>query len=206
VPRVPVGEALEAYRATRSEADRNRLAAAIRALLLKAVRYAGVSEEDVEDVAQDRAMPLLAALVAGAKSPEALVWRAGANAGNDWHRRRKSGIRKDTRALHPADLEKLTAPAGDEGPSIDELLGRIARVTGDPRMRSTYREALNAHYGEGRSILAIAEEDLQANPTSKDGSERTLAQARSTVEQRLKRARDWVRARVHRGEDDEGGR
>ncbi len=199
-PPVGIGEALAAFRTTGSEADRGRLAVAIRDRLTRAARYAGVRELDVEDVVQSRVLAVLSALSRGPvpDSPEAYVWRAGLNAAKDWHRRQAAGVRGRTHGVDPEDLDRLgTAPDEVDGKETAEDLRRVVdEALDDPRMPEAHRAVIDAHYLRGEDIEELALQELRERPVAKSGNPRTLEQARQTVDQRLTRARNWLRKRL----------
>lgn len=199
---VRIGEALEEFRQSGSEKARDRLAMAVQARLRKAIERANVPLAELDDVVQERTLPVLEALVGGAvtSSADAFVWQAGTNAAYDWHRRRRRGMAGRTVQLGKEALDRLVEESDEsQDPAAErarEMLAAIHRVMDDARIPPAYRDVLHAHYVRDMSIEALAERELRENPRSKSGAPRTLQQARAAVDQRLSRARDWVRKRL----------
>lgn len=194
-----IAKALEAFLATRTESAREHLAALVLVRMRRAARYAGVPQSDVDDAVHARVLRVMEALVEGkTESPNNYVWRAGVHAGRDWQRKQRS-------APIPVEDDEIELPVGDDererAEDTEAQIAEIRRLLG--AMPDGYRQVLEPHYLRGVSIDELARDELAANPISpRTGKRRTYQQARAAVDQRLSRARDWLRARVSQERGD----
>ena len=131
---------------------------------------------------------------------DAYVWKAGKRAAQDSFRKRgreDEGIEK-LRSAEATGTTNGAVPKGAPGPSPEpdcdgeEILAVLrSDKTGMPE---TYRNVLAGVHVDGHTIAELAQKELEANPTDTgSGVQRTLKQARATVDQRLTRARRWVK-------------
>ena len=192
------------------KAAENALAAAVWEILVRALRFHGLSHEDAEDRAQDKVVGVCDHLKAGDVEPgkeEAYVWQAGKRASLDVYRRRARESEKEQKLRSAQTTGTSGGAIGDAGaqpdqPSDQETAQVVAVISShQDEMPKTYRYVLYERYVKRRSIDDLAKEELRQNPTGKaPGKERTLKQARYVVDQRLKRARFWIKQRVAKQE------
>ena len=188
------------------KAAENTLAAAVREILVRAHRFHGLSHEDAEDRAQDKVVLVCDHLKAGDVEPgkeEAYVWQAGKRATLDVYRRKARESEKEQKLRSAQTTGTSGGAIGDAGaqpdqPSDQETAEVVAVISClQNEMPETYRHVVYERYVRRRSIDDIAKEELNQNPTGKTpGKERTLKQARNVIDQRLKRARCWIKVRV----------
>jgi DNA-directed RNA polymerase specialized sigma24 family protein len=84
----------------------------------------------------------------------------------------------------------------DEDEEHGELVDLTLRVLRDPDTPVRHRELLEVHYLEGIPIDELAERLLADKPVGRDGQPRSLTTVRNLVDQRLHRARTWLRVAV----------
>jgi DNA-directed RNA polymerase specialized sigma24 family protein len=184
------------------KAAQNALAGAVRELLIRSLCFHGLSKADAEDRAQDKVMLLFEHLKNGdveQGNEEAYVWKAGNRAAQDSFRK-KGREDESIEKLRSAEATGTTkgavpkgAPAPGPEPDCDgeEILAFL--LSDNTGMPETYRNVLAEVYVDGHTIAELAQKELEANPTNTgSGVQRTLKQARATVDQRLTRARRWV--------------
>ena len=195
-----LADLVAAARDGRGEAERRvaeeRLAAAVHALLLLSLRKHRV-DTDAEDIAQEKVCGLVQCLMAGAATTgreEQYVWVAGKNAAIDDarrpYRRRLSSLTRD-------DGVERELPEG--GSSLDQRhevreqarwIAHLLRERGPPR---AYKEVLRRLFLEEVPLDDLVREEL-ARP-GRSGAVRSEEQARNVVDQRISRARSWLRTR-----------
>lgn len=184
------------------EALENELAAAVRVALLGELRRARIVGDDADDAAQDKVLKLVRILLAGATAPgseRAYVERTAQRAAADFFRRRKR--RREVELFDesvgdeaPRELVKEPPGLGADAVSARQAadhLGELLRP--GSKMPDAYRAAIAAIHGHPPiSIETLAAEELARSPRSRDGTARTIKQARNVVDQRLTRARKWL--------------
>jgi DNA-directed RNA polymerase specialized sigma24 family protein len=184
------------------ERDRRRdgLAARVRDLLIVSLRAHGLRPEDAADWAQKKVLLVarhLEAGDAGADREEAYVWGAGRNAAADSHRQRKR--RREVSITNAGGEDRplpSLEPDSEEEAQRKQRADRLREILDEPGPPASYREILRRVYLEDVEISVIADEELARPGRGGGGTARTPKQARYAVDQRLTRARAWLKGRL----------
>lgn len=168
------------------------LTLAVRELLMRAVLARRVPVQDAEDIVQDKILKILSALLSGRAEgrEDGYVWRCGETSAISYFRKQK-------RLPIPVDGDDFEGhQAPDDGRSKleeeqelktqAELLHEILEGKELPEVARTLLEQVYVHE---LSIDELARRELESHPAGRDGTPRTLGQARNTLDQRLTRAR-----------------
>lgn len=196
-----LADLVAAVRAGREEPERRaaeeRLAAAVCALLLLSLRKHRVVR-DAEDIAQEKVCGLVQRLMAGAANTgreEQYVWVAGKNAAIDDARRPS---RRRLSSLTRDDGAEQELPEGgsslDQRHEVREQARWVAHLLREPGPPRAYKEVLRRLFLEEVPLDDIVREEL-ARP-ARSGAVRSEEQARNAVDQRISRARSWLRTRL----------
>ena len=180
--------------------EREALVRDVRALLVTGLRRSGLSASDADDVAQEKVLPVTDRLVESRMqhgNPEGFVRTCARHAAIDTFR--KIGRRGET-ALGDDAAEPGTSDSAGASAAIRAERRELVRIVTDlltsGKMPGAYREVMRAVYVAGRDVADLAPEELARQSCDKAGRPRSIGQARAVVDQRLTRARRWLRARV----------
>ncbi len=185
---------------------RGEMAAAIRRLANDRLRAQGVPADVADDEANYLAFELVRRVERGLVQPgaeAAYVRRSAANRANDYYRH-SSGVRgasalgeEEERSLAddrtPESLMTEHQDAADLAVRVARLRALIASAP------PGYAAVLHEVYVRGTLIDSMARAELELRIERGDELGRTeaaLKKARATVDQRLHRAREWIRAQL----------
>jgi len=201
-----VAELLQATDARRRKALENEVAGVVRGVVVTQLRgYRDISGPDADDVANATTLRVIEKLRTGPLDEPGkelgYVLRAARNAAIDQLRKQQRKGRKGQVELD--DTRRLPAAPVPVAPK--ELQPLVERALADPRLSAAHREVLTGQFVQGKTPNDLAAEELARHPTDRKGRPRTLEQARDTIDQRIKRARDWLKmwAIAHRDELDD---
>lgn len=189
-----------------SEADREALARAIRAVALEHLK-ARASASLAEDLAQSTTLRVLRAFEGGCTTPERLPAYTTAAARNEHasHRRKASSQREDlTDTIDETPQREPVVTPEQELAEVQE-----AQIDGE-RLRSliavmpvAYRDAITRHYLKECPIDVLVEEEITVrlhgagrSPDDVVARDGARLNARRTVDQRLSRGRSWLALRL----------
>jgi len=172
-----------------------------RRIFVKAISWM-VGKDNAEDLAQDKILKVLGYILDTDHKPdyaEKYLYRSAKNAAIDYIRkckRMKTVPAENVNQLSRYEQELMAQRCSVDEEKLQVLKQKVKEAINNPSMPKSYRRVLEEHYLKGVPIGTLAEQELAANPITRDGNPRSLTTARNTVDKRLERARKWLKQAV----------
>lgn len=194
---------LQAYTQASQPQERARLreqiSRAARALLVLELERAGLQAADAEDEAHKKIQKVLDILLDHPPdSPEAYLKKVARHAAIGL--RRHQGSRAYLPPVDPQEHkveQRLVAP-DEQGSPTQALLDCIEAILARPEGPAVYRCVLDAHYLWGIPLDVIVCHELWERGIQPPGSTAEQRKARATIDQRMTRARHWLKQQAER--------